>query len=54
MAAAIRVALQRWVRPAAGSAANALVVPSGSLPDLLRAALRPLEPALDAAQRRGR
>ncbi|WP_367129366.1 TetR/AcrR family transcriptional regulator [Saccharothrix sp. HUAS TT1] len=47
VAAAVRVALQRWVRvsPAPGG----LVVPSGSLPDLLRAAMAPLRPALDAA-----
>jgi AcrR family transcriptional regulator len=53
IAAAVRIALQQWVRPAAGSrAASELVVPSGSLPDLLRAALAPLAPALDAAERR--
>jgi AcrR family transcriptional regulator len=45
VAAAVRVALQHWVRPA-----GALVVPSGPLPDLLRAALAPLRPALDAAE----
>jgi AcrR family transcriptional regulator len=50
VAAAVRVALQRWLRPATGpGAASGLVVPSGSLPDLLRAALAPLRPALDAA-----
>jgi AcrR family transcriptional regulator len=50
VAAAVRVALQRWVRPATASpATGGLVVPSGSLPDLLRAALAPLKPALDAA-----
>jgi AcrR family transcriptional regulator len=48
VAAAVRVALRRWLRPAATSPGG-LVVPSGSLPDLLRAALAPLEPALDAA-----
>jgi AcrR family transcriptional regulator len=53
VAAAVRVALQRWLRPAAASpAASGLVVPSGSLPDLLRATLAPLAPALDAAERR--
>lgn len=54
VAAAVRVALERWTRwPAAASpAAGGLVVPSGSLPDLLRAALAPLTPALDAAEER--
>jgi AcrR family transcriptional regulator len=50
VAVAVRVALRRWLRPATGpDAASGLVVPSGSLPDLLRAALAPLRPALDAA-----
>jgi AcrR family transcriptional regulator len=48
VAAAVRVALRRWVRPA--TPAGGLVVPAGSLPDLLRAALAPLAPALDAAE----
>jgi AcrR family transcriptional regulator len=53
VAAAIRVALHEWVRPSTASpAAGGLVVPSGSLPDLLRAALAPLAPALDAAEKR--
>jgi AcrR family transcriptional regulator len=53
VAAAVRIALQRWVQPAAGSrAASGLVVPSGSLPELLRTALAPLAPALEAAERR--
>jgi AcrR family transcriptional regulator len=53
VAAAVRVALERWLRPAAASAAaSGLVVPSGSLPDLLRAALAPLAPALEAAGKR--
>jgi AcrR family transcriptional regulator len=53
VAAAVRIALERWLRPdAASPAASGLVVPSGSLPDLLRAALAPLAPALDAAERR--
>jgi len=53
VAAAVRIALQRWLRPAAeSSAASGLVVPSGSLPDLLRTALAPLTPALEAAERR--
>ena len=51
VAAAVRVALERWARPAPGPAGAAgLIVPSGSLPDLLRAALAPLAPALDAAE----
>ncbi|WP_199434713.1 TetR/AcrR family transcriptional regulator [Qaidamihabitans albus] len=51
VAAAVRVALQQWVQPAAGTPrAGGLVVPSGSLPDLLRAALATLTPALDAAE----
>ncbi len=45
VAAAVRVALERWIQPSGG-----LVVPTGSLPDLLRAALAPLRPALDAAE----
>lgn len=53
VAAAVRVALQQWVQPTATSlAAGGLVVPSGSLPDLLRTALAPLAPALDAAEAR--
>ncbi|QFY09519.1 TetR family transcriptional regulator [Nonomuraea phyllanthi] len=50
VAAAVRVALEDWVRP--GSASGGLVVVSGSLPDLLRGALAPLAPALDAADQR--
>jgi AcrR family transcriptional regulator len=49
VAAAVRVALQRWLRPT--SADSGLVAVSGSLPDLLRSALAPLAPALDAAER---
>jgi AcrR family transcriptional regulator len=58
VAAAVRIALEGWLRPAgdaeaAGSfGARGLVVPSGSLPDQLRAALAPLAPAFDAAERR--
>lgn len=58
VAAAVRIALEGWLRPAsstgaAGSyGAGELVVPSGSLPDQLRAALAPLAPAFDAAERR--
>jgi AcrR family transcriptional regulator len=49
VAAAVRVALQQWARPAG---TGGLVVPTGSLPDLLRATLAPLAPALDAAEGR--
>ncbi|MFG2577316.1 TetR/AcrR family transcriptional regulator [Streptomyces sp. NPDC048481] len=58
VAAAVRIALDDWLRPAgnagagASSVAGELVVPSGSLPDQLRAALSPLAPAFDAAERR--
>jgi AcrR family transcriptional regulator len=52
VAAAVRVALHQWIQPTAASAG--LVVVSGSLPDLLRAALAPLAPALDAAEERAR
>jgi AcrR family transcriptional regulator len=45
VAAAVRIALRRWITPAEGG----LVVVSGSLPELIRAALAPLAPALDAA-----
>ncbi len=47
--AAVRVALRNW-RPAVGPG---LVVPDGSLPDLLRRALAPLAPALDLVEERG-
>jgi AcrR family transcriptional regulator len=52
VAAAVRVALERWLRAAAPLPASGLVVPSGSLPGLLRASLAPLAPALDAAEHR--
>lgn len=45
VAAAVRIALRRWITPAEGG----LVVVSGSLPELITAALAPLAPALDAA-----
>jgi AcrR family transcriptional regulator len=55
VAAAVRIALESWLQPS-GTTANirsvgtsGLIVPSGSLPDLLRAALAPLAPAFDAA-----
>ncbi|MFI1329739.1 TetR/AcrR family transcriptional regulator [Streptomyces sp. NPDC020845] len=64
VAAAVRIALEGWLRPddgttgttgAAGTTGSfgvgGLVVPSGSLPDQLRAALAPLAPALDAAEK---
>jgi hypothetical protein len=50
VAAAVRIALGQWTRPAAESrAASGIVIVSGSLPELLRTALAPLRPALDAA-----
>jgi AcrR family transcriptional regulator len=53
VAAAVRIALEGWLRPAGNAeAAGGLVVPSGSLPDQLRAALTALAPAFDAAERR--
>ncbi|MGW1871245.1 TetR/AcrR family transcriptional regulator [Streptomyces mauvecolor] len=56
VAAAIRIALEDWLQPAANAeaaeslATGGLVVPSGSLPDQLRTALGPLAPAFDAAE----
>jgi AcrR family transcriptional regulator len=50
VAAAVRIALQQWLRPPPAN--NGLVAVSGSLPDLLQTALAPLAPALDAAERR--
>lgn len=48
--AAARVALQNWLTSAGTSPSNSgFVIPSGSLPDHMRAALTPLAPALDAA-----
>ncbi|MGW3561891.1 TetR family transcriptional regulator [Streptomyces sp. NPDC000963] len=60
VAAAVRIALERRLRPAGdveaarGFGAGGLVVPSGALPDQLRAALAPLAPAFDAAERHTR
>jgi AcrR family transcriptional regulator len=51
VAAAVRVALQRWLRPAGATPASGLVAVSGSLRDLLQAALAPLAPALNAFER---
>jgi AcrR family transcriptional regulator len=48
--AALKVALREWLQLTTTSPSNIrLVVPSGSLPNLLRTALTPLAPALDAA-----
>ncbi|GGX69453.1 TetR/AcrR family transcriptional regulator [Streptomyces minutiscleroticus] len=58
VAAAVRIALEGWLRPAGSaeaagtSGAEGLVVPSDPLADHLRAALAPLAPAFDAAERR--
>ncbi|QUX31734.1 TetR/AcrR family transcriptional regulator [Nocardiopsis akebiae] len=58
VAAAVRVSLEGWLQPAGnagdggGSVAGGLVVPSGSLAEQIRAALAPLAPAFDAAERR--
>jgi AcrR family transcriptional regulator len=51
VSAAVRIALEGWLRPVGD--AGGLVVPAGSLPDRLRAALAPLAPAFDAAERAG-
>lgn len=51
VAAAVRVALQQWLQPGTASPSG-LFIPTGSLPDLLRTALAPLAPALDAADKR--
>ena len=51
--AAARVALQQWLQSASVPASmKGFVVPSGSLPQLVRTALTPLVPALDAATTR--
>lgn len=49
IAAAVRIALQHWLQPL-DPARTGLVVPTGSLPDLLRTTLAPLTPALDAVE----
>ncbi len=59
VAAAVRIALESWLQPApaAGDAGNCiagLVVPTGPLPELLRATLAPLAPAFDSAEGRTR
>jgi hypothetical protein len=51
--AAVRVALREWLQStSAVPSMPGFVVPSGSLPDRVRAALLPLVPALDAAATR--
>ncbi|MFJ6069628.1 TetR/AcrR family transcriptional regulator [Streptomyces sp. NPDC093065] len=56
VAAAVRIALEGWLRPAGDAGADGgldsggLVVPVGPLSDRLRAALAPLAPAFDAAE----
>lgn len=53
VAAAVRIALEGWLQQTGDSAASgALVVPSGSLTGQIHAALAPLAPAFDAAERR--
>ncbi|WP_432052095.1 TetR/AcrR family transcriptional regulator [Streptomyces xiamenensis] len=60
VAAAVRIALETWLRPAnatqahEGPMAGMLVVPSGSLSDHLHTALAPLAPAFDAAEQHTR
>jgi hypothetical protein len=49
VAAAARVAAEHWLRSWVLPLDGLLVVPGGSLPDLLRKALDRLTPALDAA-----
>lgn len=51
VAAAVRIALERWLA-AFSVERSGLVVPTGSLPDLLRASLTPLVPALDDSARK--
>lgn len=55
VASAVRIALRQWARPAdvPRTASEQLVIPSGSLADLLRTSLAPLAPALDAAEGAG-
>ncbi|MFJ4916443.1 MULTISPECIES: TetR/AcrR family transcriptional regulator [unclassified Streptomyces] len=55
VAAAVRIALREWLQPpAAPPSPGGLVVPSGSLSELLRSALAVLAPALDAAEEEAR
>jgi AcrR family transcriptional regulator len=51
VSAAVKVALREWLQSTTMAPSNSgLVVPSGSLPNVLRAVLNPLAPALDAAE----
>ena len=51
--AAAKVALRRWLQSTSEiPSMPGFVVPAGSLPELVRAALTPLAPALDAAEAR--
>ena len=53
--AAVRIALDRWLRPATEPlAGTGLIMVSGALADELRAALSLLAPALDAAEEKSR
>jgi AcrR family transcriptional regulator len=53
--AAAKVALRQWLQSTSTPASmKGFVVPSGSLPDLVRTALLPLVPAFDAAAARAR
>jgi AcrR family transcriptional regulator len=53
--AAAKLALRQWLQSTSTSVSMpGFVVPSGSLPDLIRSALMPLVPALDAAANRAR
>jgi AcrR family transcriptional regulator len=54
VAAAVRLALRRWLASVRTPASMpGFVVPSGALPELVRAALLPLAPALDEAAKSG-
>jgi AcrR family transcriptional regulator len=50
VAVAVRAALEEWTADAVGEKVSGLLVPSGSLPDLIRRAIAPLRPALDGYQ----
>ncbi|MEV8514477.1 hypothetical protein [Dactylosporangium sp. NPDC051484] len=53
VAAVARLALRQWLQSTAvHPSMSGFVVPSGSLPNLMRTALMPLVPALDAAATR--
>lgn len=53
VAAGTRVALQEWLHSIGTPSSSGLVIPTGSLPQLLRAALAPLRVALDSADTSG-